>query len=65
MFLVTSEISPIVFAAYMAFVLFQAPEYMLLMENAMRESFVFCGICSAYRWFQSGSLALSGATSMS
>jgi hypothetical protein len=56
---VSSEVSSIVFAVYMGIV----PEYTPLLEDAMRASFVFCGICAAYWWFQSGSLALSGATS--
>lgn len=60
---VSSEVSAIVFAIYMGFFLFQTPEYTPPLEDAMHASFVFCGICAAYWWFQSGSLALSGATS--
>ena len=61
--LVSSEISSIAFAIYLGFFLFQSPGYMPPMEDAMRDSFLFCGICAAYWWFQSGSLALSGAGS--
>jgi hypothetical protein len=61
--LVISEMSSAVFAGYLGIFLFQSPEYMPPMESAMRASFVFCGICVAYWWFQSGSLALSGASS--
>jgi hypothetical protein len=60
---VSSEVVAIAFAVYMGFVLFQTPGYMPPIEDAMRASFVFCGICAAYWWLQSGSLALAGATS--
>jgi hypothetical protein len=60
---VSSEISAIVFAVYLWFFLFQSPDYMPPPEDVMRDSFSFCGICSGYWWFQSGSLALSGASS--
>ena len=63
MFRLTSELSAIAFAVYMGFFLFQTPDYMPPPEEAMHASFVICGICAAYWWFQSGSLALSGATS--
>jgi hypothetical protein len=63
LFRLTSELSAIAFAVYMGFFLFETPDYMPAMEDAMHVSFVFCGICAAYWWFQSGSLALSGATS--
>ena len=63
MFRLSSELSAIAFAVYMGFFLFQTPQYMPPMEDAMHASFVFCGICAAYWWFQSGSLALSGAPS--
>jgi hypothetical protein len=63
MFRLTSELAAIAFAIYMGFFLFQTPDYMPAAEDAMHASFVFCGICAAYWWFQSGSLALSGATS--
>jgi hypothetical protein len=60
---VSSEISAIAFAVFLWFFLFQSPGYMPPMEDAMRDSFAFCGICAAYWWFQSGSLALSGVSS--
>jgi len=63
MFRLTSEISAVAFAVYMGVFLFQSPEYMPAPEEAMEASFIFCGICAGYWWFQSGSLALSGATS--
>jgi hypothetical protein len=63
MFRLTSELSAIAFAVYMGFFLFQTPDYMPATEDAMQASFLFCGICAAYWWFQSGSLALSGAPS--
>jgi hypothetical protein len=63
MFRLLSELSAIAFAVYMGFFLFQTPDYMPPMEDVMHASFVFCGICVAYWWFQSGSLALSDATS--
>ena len=63
MFRLSSELSAIAFAVYMGVFLFQTPEYTPPMEDVMQASFVFCGICAAYWWFQSGSLALSGAPS--
>jgi hypothetical protein len=61
--LVSSEVSAIAFAVYLGFFLFQSPGYMPPLEEVMRDTYVFCGICAAYWWFQSGSLALSGASS--
>jgi hypothetical protein len=61
--IVSSEISAIAFAVYLSFFLFQSPGYMPPPEDVMRDSFSFCGICAGYWWFQSGSLALSGASS--
>lgn len=61
--LVTSELSAIAFAVFLWFFLFHSPEYMPPAEQAMRASFLFCAVCVAYWWFQSGSLALVGASS--
>jgi hypothetical protein len=63
MFRLSSELSAIAFAVYMGVFLFQTPHYMPPVEEAMHASFIFCGVCVAYWWFQSGSLALSGAPS--
>jgi hypothetical protein len=63
MFRLVSELSAIAFAIYLGFFFFQSPDYMPPLQEAMRETYIFCGICTAYWWFQSGSLALSGAGS--
>jgi hypothetical protein len=60
---VSSQISAIAFAGYLGLFLFQSPDYMPPLEEVMRASFAFCAICAGYWWFQSGSLALSGASS--
>jgi hypothetical protein len=60
---VSSEVSAIVFAVYLGFFLFHSPSYMPPLQEVMRDTFAFCGICAGYWWFQSGSLALSGASS--
>jgi hypothetical protein len=54
-----SELSAIAFAIYLGFFLFQSPEYAPSSEAAMRSAFIFCAICAAYWWVQSGTLALS------
>jgi len=61
--IVSSEISAIAFAVYLWIFLFQSPGFMPPPEDVMRDSFSFCGICAGYWWFQSGNLALSGASS--
>lgn len=63
LFFSISEISAIVFATYLGFFLFRSPEYTPPLETAMLSAFIFCGICAAYWWIQSGSLALSGVSS--
>lgn len=60
---VTSEASAFAFALYLGLFLFRSPEYKPPLEVAMNQTFIFCGICAAYWWLQSGSLALSGVTS--
>jgi hypothetical protein len=57
--LAVSELAAIAFAIYLGLFLFQSPEYAPSSETAMRSAFVFCGICAAYWWVQSGTLALS------
>jgi hypothetical protein len=61
--IISSEISAMAFAIYLWFFLFQSPGYMPPPDEVMRDSFSFCGICAGYWWFQSGSLAVSGASS--
>jgi len=61
--IVSSEVSAIAFAIYPGFFFFHSPSHMPPLQEVMRDTFAFCGICSGYWWFQSGSLALSGAGS--
>jgi len=61
--IISSEVSAIVFAVYLGFFLFESPGFMPPLDVVMRDTFAFCGICVGYWWFQSGSLALSGASS--
>lgn len=58
-----SELSAIIFAVYLGFFFFLTPEFSPPAETAMEATFVFCAICVAYWWVQSGTLALSGVTS--
>ena len=60
---VASELSAIAFAVFLGFFFFQSPGYMPPLEEVMRDTFAFCGVCAGYWWFQSGSLALSGVSS--
>jgi hypothetical protein len=61
--IVSSEVSAIAFAIYLGVFFFHSPSHMPPLQEVMRDTFAFCGICSGYWWFQSGSLALSGASS--
>lgn len=58
---VLSELSALGFAAYLGYFFYGSSEpYTPEVESAIKESFIFCSICAAYWWFQSGTLALSG-----
>lgn len=58
---ILSELSALAFAVYLGYFFYGDPDpYTPAAETAVRESFVFCGVCAAYWWFQSGTLAMSG-----
>lgn len=57
-----SEISAVVFAVYMGYFLYGAPDYAPAPEIAMQRAFLFCGVCVLYWWLQSGTLAISGVS---
>ncbi len=62
--LAISELSAIAFALYLGVFLFQSPEYAPSPETAMESTFIFCGICAAYWWVQTGTLAIAGVSTV-
>ncbi len=57
---ILSEASALAFAVYLGMFFYSNTGYSPEPGNGIYEAFVFCGICAAYWWFQSGTLALAG-----
>ena len=43
--IVSSEVSAIAFAMYLGFFFFHSPSHMPPLQEVMRDTFAFCGIC--------------------